>query len=121
MDEAIGCYLETLTKEVQAAAGLADATRQSACWSIGQLPALYAKFRQSSESRHCDEITRLVQGVVNVLAESTPPSPTAQHLATTIPVHLRQLHEQAGLPAITLKTLKVKAPRKPAAKARKVG
>jgi hypothetical protein len=115
MDEALQGYLAALRNEVEAA-GLSEGARQSILWGLGRLPALYAQFRLSSESRHGDEITRLVHGVLKGLVESRPPCPAAHRLAADIPERLRLLHEQAGLPGLALKT-----PRAPSPRSRKVG
>jgi hypothetical protein len=115
MDEALQAHLTTLRQEVQTAA-LPEAAQQTILWCLRQLPALYTKFRLSSESRYGDEIARLVQGMVKGLVECRPVCPEAQQLAADIPQRLQVLHEQAGLPDLHLK-----APRAASSRSRKVG
>jgi hypothetical protein len=114
MDEALQSYLAAMGMAVREAALSADA-QHTALWSLGQLPALYAKFCLTSESRYGDEISRLVQGMLKGLVESKPACPAAHSLAASIPDRLRLLHEQAGLPGLHLK-----APAVPSRRFRKV-
>jgi len=116
MDEPLQGYLVALGNEVRATDLSADAT-QTALWGLDQLPMLYAKFRLSNESRYGDEITRVVQGVLQGLLESKPASTAAQQLAARIPERLRHLHEEAGLPGLLLKAPRVAA----TTRSRKVG
>jgi hypothetical protein len=102
MDKALRDHLAALGKEVGAAAIPGDC-KHSVVWCIGQLPALYAKFRQTSESRYGEQITRLGRAVQKALAESRPVGPGAQQLAVSITDRLRLLHEQVGLPGLGLK------------------
>ncbi|HEV3262189.1 MAG TPA: hypothetical protein VG013_35380 [Gemmataceae bacterium] len=115
MDEAVQAHLAALAKEARAAA-IASDCKHTVVWCIGQLPTLYAKFRQTSESRYGEEISRLVRGVLEELAKGTTVCPVAQKLAASITGHLRMLHEEVGLPGLGLTS-----PRAPTARPRKVG
>jgi hypothetical protein len=66
MDEAIAAHLKGLQDVVRATAIPEDAKR-TALWCLRQLPAQYALSRQTNESRHDDEITRLVQVLIRQL------------------------------------------------------
>lgn len=85
---------------------MADTCKKSALWSLQQLPALYARFCLTNESRYGEEISRLVQGVLNDLAQGTPTA-ELQELAAGVPDRLRVLHEQFGLPELTFSPIKV--------------
>ena len=63
MDEALQARLAVLADAVRAAA-LPSGRKHTARWCMGQLPALYAQLRQTSESRYSEAISRLVQGVL---------------------------------------------------------
>ena len=102
MGEALQAQLAMLGKKVRAAA-IPDACKHTTDWCIGKLPTLYAKFRETNESRYGEEITRLVQGVLKELTTSHSACPEAQKLATNITNRLRLLHEQFGLPGLNLK------------------
>jgi hypothetical protein len=110
MDEALQSQLAVLGNEVRAAA-IPEGCKHTAAWCFGQLPALYARFCQTSESRYGEEIVRLVQGVLKELATSPRAYPEANKLAAAIPERLRLLHEQFGLPRLKLKAPGVSPPR----------
>src|SRR5262245_44462600 len=101
MDEAFEAQLTALGNEVKAAV-IPDGCKQTAAWCFGQLPKLYVQFRQTNESRYVDAITHLVQGAVNALAAC----PQAQQLTTNMAARFQLLHEQHGLPALSLKPAK---------------
>jgi hypothetical protein len=103
MDDALQVHLTALRKDVGAARIPSDC-KHTAGWFMAQLPALYAKLRQTSESRYGEEITRLVQGVLFELAKSKTGGVAAQQLAASITDRLRLLHEQVGLPGLRLKS-----------------
>ena len=54
MDEAPRTQLVALVNEVKAAALPGD-SRHTAAWCVGQLPGLYAKYCQTSESRYAED------------------------------------------------------------------
>ena len=101
MDEAVQARLTALGDEVRAAA-IPDGPKHSALWCVGQLPALYAKFRRTNETQYGDEITRLVRAALHELAKSARGCPEASRLAARITDHLRLLHEEFGLPRLAL-------------------
>jgi hypothetical protein len=101
MDEALQVRLTALGDEVRTAA-ISDGPKHSALWCIGQLPALYAKFRRMNETQYGDEITRLVRAALHELAKSARGCPEASRLAARITDHLRLLHEEFGLPRLAL-------------------
>jgi hypothetical protein len=115
MDQTLQGQLATLGNEIQAAA-IPEAGKKTAAWCIGQLPALYAHFHRTHESRYGDEITRLVRGVLKELANGKKACPESQELAVKIVSRFRLFHEEFGLPALVLPTPGVSSPR-----SRKVG
>src|SRR5271166_1554507 len=102
MDRALHVQLTAIKNEIQAAA-IPDACRETAHWYIGQLPALYSKFRQTNESRYGEEITRLVHGVLKELAEGMAAGPERQKRKMSIPDRLQRFHEEFGLPELNIK------------------
>jgi len=102
MDEAIQSHLKALEDAVQATAIPAD-RKQTALWCIKQLPALYSLSAQTGESRHDDEITRLVQGLMQQLTTAGATCPESQKLAADIPEGFRRLHRRLGLSFLSLK------------------
>jgi hypothetical protein len=110
MDDALQAHLRALAAEVRATAIPAEC-KHTAAWCLGQLPAVYALFRRTNESRHADEITRLLLGVVKELTRGEKPCPKAQKLAAGIPGRTQLLHEELGLPRLGLKAPAASAPR----------
>jgi hypothetical protein len=110
MGESLQVQLAALENEVRAAT-VPDACKQTTAWCFGQLPALYDKLRQTSESRYAAEIARLVQWVLKELAKSKPPGPASQQLAARLTDRLHLLHEQFGLPRLGLKLASASLPR----------
>jgi hypothetical protein len=104
MGEALRDQLAALGDEVQAAA-LPDDCQHTALWCVGQLPALYAQYCLTSESRYGEEITRLVRGVLKELARNQKVWPGAAKLAADVTDRLRLLHQEFGLPGLNLKPL----------------
>jgi hypothetical protein len=103
MDKTLETRLTKLGNEVQAAA-VPDEFKQTAAWCLGQLPALYAKLGQTSESRYVEEIARLVRGVLGRLITNQATCPGAMSLASRITNRFRLLHEQFGIPPLNLKS-----------------
>jgi hypothetical protein len=99
MHETIRAHFQKLEAAVQKTTVLAD-RKEVVAGSIQRLAALYAKFRQTDESRYFDEITRVIQGVLNELDAC----PEAKKLDAAFREKLRQLHEELGLPRLTLKS-----------------
>ena len=103
MDEALQAHLGALEDEIQATV-IPGGRKQSAAWCIGQLPPLYTLFRQTSESRYGEEITRLFQCVLKELTKGETACPKAQRLVSSIPGRPQLLHERLGLPRLELKS-----------------
>jgi hypothetical protein len=110
MDDALQEQLAAMGDEVRAAA-LPEGCKHTASWCIGQLPGLYARFRQTSETRYGEEIVRLVRGLLQELAQSEKTCPEARKLAASITDRLRLLHDQFGLPGLNFKPRGASAPR----------
>ena len=110
MGEALKAHLGVLGDEVEATTIPSDC-KQTAAWCIDQMPTLYAKFRETNESRYGDEITRLFQALLKELTRSTTVCPDATTLAAGIPDRVQLLHEQLGLPRLALKSPAVSLPR----------
>ena len=102
MDEVLGAHLKRLEDAVRATA-IPEDSKRTARWCLQQLPAQYALSRQTNESRHDDEITRLVQVLIRQLTAGAA-CPEAQKLAASLPEGFRLLHERLGLSFLTLKT-----------------
>ena len=110
MNEALQAHFRALGAAVQATAIPSD-PKHTAAWCLGQLPTLYALFRQTNESRYGEEITRLLRGVLRALTTGEPPCPKARQLAASLPGCLQVLHEQWGLPSLGLKAPAAPTPR----------
>jgi len=104
MEEALQALLTTITDEVGAAA-IPDASKQTTLWCLGQLRPLYAKFRQTNESRYGEEISRLVRGAVKDMTAGTKPGVQVKDLAASISDRFRQLHAEFGLPGLNFKPI----------------
>lgn len=110
MEHAIQVQLAELGNDVRAAA-IPAASKQTTLWCVDRLPTLYANFRLTYESRYGEEITRLVQGAMNELVSSATASAATQKLAASIIERLHLLHEQTGIPKLTLKPPRPSPPR----------
>lgn len=115
MDETAQAHLDALKDEVGAAA-LSEDGKHTALWCLGRLLPQYAPYRQTSESRYGEEITRLVRGLLKVITEDPGGGPSVQHVATRILDRLQVLHEQLGLPRLALP-----APKPSSRRSRKAG
>ena len=111
MDKAIAAHLKGLEEAVGATAIPEDAKR-TALWCLKRLPAQYTLSHQTHESRHDDEITRLVQLLIRQLIAGRH-CPQAQKLAAGLPEDFRLLHERLGLSFLALKTPALKPGRPP--------
>jgi hypothetical protein len=101
MDKAIAAHLKGLQDAVRATT-IPEDSQRTALWCLKQLPAQYALSRQTNESRYDDEITRLVQVLIQQLAASGT-CPEARKLAASLPEDFRLLHERLGLSFLALK------------------
>jgi hypothetical protein len=110
MADALEAQLGALADEVRAAP-IPSECKQTVLWCLEPLPALYAKFNRSSESRYGHEITRLLHAVFKELLQCKPICPEAQQLAASIAHRLRFLHEQLGLPELNVQSPCGSAPR----------
>jgi hypothetical protein len=110
MEHAIQVQLVTLGDEVRSAA-IPNASKRTTLWCVDKLPALYAKFRLTCESRYGEEIARLLQAALSELVSSETASPATQELAASITERLRLLHEQSGIPGLDLKPPRPAPPR----------
>jgi hypothetical protein len=82
---------------------LSDERKQIVANSVAKLGALYTQFRETNMSRFGDEITRLVQAVLHQLQDC----PEASKLDADFRLGLSSLHQELGIPRLTLKALKV--------------
>jgi hypothetical protein len=110
LDVALASLFAALRKEVRAAAISKDG-KHTAIWCIEQLPRLYIQFRQTSETRYSEEISRLLQAVLDGLVASKPVCPKAQVHAASISNRLRLLHDEFGIPALKLRSPVASLPR----------
>jgi hypothetical protein len=110
MGEELQGPLAALGADVRATA-ISAGCKQTAAWCISQLPPLYAKFRQTNESRYGDEIAHMWQCLHKELMSGEKACRKAQELAASIPGRLELLHEQLGLPKLHLKLPRITPPR----------
>jgi hypothetical protein len=82
---------------------LSDERKQFVASSVVKLAALYAQFRETNMSRFGDEISRLVQAVLYQLQEC----PEAGKLDADFVHGLHSLHQELGIPRLSLKPVKV--------------
>ena len=113
MGEELGRLILAVEGEVRSTT-LADDSKHTAVWCVRQLPALYNKFRHTSESRYGDEITRLVRAALVALVEGNGNSAASRELAASIPARLQSFHTRFGVPS-----LRLDAPAAPRARSRK--
>jgi hypothetical protein len=97
MNEELQARLAALADEVRAAAG-PDGRLHTALWCVARLPGLYARFRETNESRYGEEIARLVRATLKELAGSGDPGDA--DLASGVAGRLRLLHEAFGIPRL---------------------
>jgi hypothetical protein len=88
-----------------AAAGLPEQERQTLLWCVRQLPQLYRQLAQTNESRHSDDILRLVQGMLKTLKGAGKAYPDAARLAEGITSRLQAMQERLGIPGPDLNSL----------------
>lgn len=87
---------------------LPGAARHTAGWCMGQLPGLYAEFRDSCDTRSGDEIRRLLGAVLTLLVEQGRDPAAARAVAD----HLRAMHERFGLPVTVPEPPAARPPRR---------
>ena len=109
MTEALRGELAGITSLVKAANMPGD-TSHTVVWCLEQLPALYAKFCQTHESRYADEILRLEKAVVGELAEA-PALPEGQAVGEAVLDRFRLLNERFGLPGLDMPPPRIPRPR----------
>ena len=110
MEKALQAQLATVGDEVSAAA-LSSDCKSIVAWCMEKLPDLYAKLRETNESRYIEEITRLVRGVLQELTTCKKARLEGRGIAASIIERLRLLHEQFGLPRLNLKPISIPLPR----------
>jgi hypothetical protein len=113
MHEAVKAHFQPLEDAVRTTAITAE-RKQLIAMRVGRLSGLYTKLRQTHESRYFDEISGLVQLVLRELEAC----PDAQKLDLAFRTKLRHLHEELGLPLLSLKA--PPAPKKASRKREKV-
>src|SRR4051794_6436389 len=87
-------------RDLADAAALPEGVRHTLAWCLGQLPPLYRELRRTYDSRHGDEIQRLVRGMLQALAGPGAASPDAPRVAEAITGRLRAMHERLGIPRL---------------------
>lgn len=102
MDKILISTLTSLSKSVEATTVSPDC-KHTVAWCLGKLPALYAHYQSTKESRYGDEITRLVQALIKELTRTTDECPEAYRIATGMSERFQVLHEHLNLPALILK------------------
>ena len=84
--------LETVRGLVRAAA-IADDAQRTVTWCLDRLPGVYADFRRDYNTRHSDEIQRLVDAVFMCVVD-------AVGVKDAITAQLCAMHERLGLPSL---------------------
>jgi hypothetical protein len=102
MDRILKPTLLALSNEVDATAIPSDC-KYTAAWCLAKMPALYAQYQTTNESRFGDEITRLVQALITELTRSQGGCKEAYAIASGMAGRFRTLHEKLGLPVLRLK------------------
>ncbi len=98
MHENLRAHFSELEDAVRSTAVPAD--RQEAIASaVRRLPALYKKFRETNDSRYGADITRTVQAILKDLEAC----PEARKLDAAFRDKLALLHEELGVPKLTLR------------------
>ncbi len=98
MHASVNAHFQALEKAVGTTA-IADDRKHIIATRIGRLAGLYTKFGEANESRYFDEINGLVQ----LLLRELEACPKAQKLDATFREKLKSLHEELGLPPLSLK------------------
>ena len=99
MHESIQTHFQDLEEAVRSTAVPSD-RREAIAGLVGRLPALYTQFRDTNDSRWGEEITRVVQAVLKDLEAC----PEARKLDAAFRTKLSLLHEELGVPKLTLKS-----------------
>ena len=107
MHESIRTHFKDLEEAVRSTGVPAD-RREAIAGLVRRLPALYTQFRETNDSRWGEEITRVVQAVLKELEAC----PEARKLDAAFRAKLSLLHEELGVPKLTLKS----APKPPSPK-----
>jgi hypothetical protein len=102
MHESIKAHFAELQTALEGTT-LSDERKQFVASSVAKLAALYAQFRETNMSRFGDEISRLVQAVLHHLQEC----PEASKLDADFRHGLHSLHQELGIPRLSLKPVKV--------------
>jgi len=106
MHDSIRRHFASFLKAVQKSS-LPDDRKEFFAASIDRLPPMYATYRDTNDSRHGDEITRVVQTMLKALEGC----PEGREIDGEFRTGLHALHEEFGVPILRLKSLP--APRKP--------
>jgi hypothetical protein len=102
MEKVLMSTLTSLSKSVEATAVSPDC-KHTVAWCLGKLPALYAHYQATNESRYGDEITRLVQALIKELTRKTDECQEAYVIANGMIERFQLLHERLNLPTLVLK------------------
>jgi hypothetical protein len=87
--------------EVRATA-VSDNCKHSIDWCLKQLPALYAQYGETNESRFGDEIAALIKAVIKELQKENPSCPKARKLIDGLGERVGRLHERLGIPSLNI-------------------
>ena len=98
MHDMIQTHFAALQSVIEPTA-LTDERKQFVSTAIGKLTELYQRFRETNASRYGDEIARIVQSILRELEAC----PEARKLDASFRAGLHQLHEDLGIPKLTLK------------------
>jgi hypothetical protein len=102
MQKRIKSHFANLESAIEATS-LTDERKQFISKSVEKLSGLYEQFRETNESRFGDTITQVVQSILRELEAC----PEASKLDAQFREDLYSLHEQLGIPRLSLKPLKV--------------
>jgi hypothetical protein len=102
MTEAFQAEVVEITSLVQTAALPGD-VQDTVVWCLRQLPAKYARFCETYESRYAEEILRLEQGILEKLTEWCSSQRDRQPLQESVLQRLHLLNERYSLPGLVPK------------------
>jgi hypothetical protein len=104
MHERIQTHFAALQASLESTA-IAASRIQWVSESIEKLPGLYALYRETNSSRFGDEICRRIQAILREMIAD----PEASKLEADFREGLHNLHEELGIPKLSLKAPPVKS------------
>jgi hypothetical protein len=98
MHERVQSHFAALQKSL-AGTGIAEPRLRLVSDAIEKLPGLYSLYRETNSSRFGDEISRLIQSILREMIAD----PQARKQEADFREGLHDLHEELGIPKLSLK------------------